>query len=238
MARARRIQDGPADCARHWLSSRRSAAWVTSATSVVFRQRSRTPRCSAWVDATWGRYGAEGEVRASYDDASWVKPGRIRPVRGVRYTKRVGEAEHFAGGAASPVSSGKKAETVGKTRDGESTEEPTDEEFKRKRTAVKTLTLGAAPLIGGLREWVSTLKVKACRASNRSKRRTVKFLTVVEFASSVDMVECCNSKWEEFDAEFASQVLEVAKGTLRRILMDYEQRCLFKGYPLSGRGAL
>ena len=66
-----------------------------------------------------------------------------------------------------------------------SSSESDDECALRKRTPVKTLALDNAPAPGLLRAWKGALYVKSCTASNRSRKRTIRYLNQVESCTDV-----------------------------------------------------
>ena len=68
----------------------------------------------------------------------------------------------------------------------ESSSEDEDEAFTRRRTNVKEMKIEPLPHSGALRKWTNDLVSEAARCSNRSKRRTLRYL---RFAFGSDCIE-------------------------------------------------
>ena len=66
--------------------------------------------------------------------------------------------------------------------DEDSSEESIGEETDRRRAVVKPIDLGRPPTGPGFQSWFAELYVTCCAASNRSRRRTMRFLKAVEKA--------------------------------------------------------
>ena len=120
------------------------------------------------------------------------------------------------------------------TRD-KSSDESSGEAFKRKRTAVKTLELNPPPAAGGLRAWINGLLLKACSASNRPKRRTMRYIKTILESSSYGVLETVAKKWDDFDTELGQAVMKISTGSFKRELMLYAEKNRQGGIPSSGR---
>ena len=122
--------------------------------------------------------------------------------------------------------------------DEDSSEESIGDETDRRRAVVKPIDLGRPPTSPGFQSWLAELYVNCCAASNPSRRRTMRFLKVVEKAPTHKTSKICSRKWERFDAELAAACFRFASGeVLRRLKMcrDALQR---RGLDVSGRAAL
>eukprot|EP00974_Lingulodinium_polyedra_P008295 790897-Lingulodinium_polyedra.AAC.1 len=98
--------------------------------------------------------------------------------------------------------------------------------------------MGKAPTGPGFQAWLTDLYVQCCSASNRGRRRTMRFMKSVEAAKSYEMLENVTRKWERFDAELAAACFRFATGeTLRRLKM-YRSGLQKAGRDVSGRAAL
>ena len=97
-----------------------------------------------------------------------------------------------------------------------SSEESIGEETERRRTPVKTIDLGKPPSGLGFQRWLAELYGACCAASNRSRRRTMRFLRAVETEKSHETLEHCTRKWERFDAEIAAACFRFASGEVLR----------------------
>ena len=78
--------------------------------------------------------------------------------------------------------------------DEDSSEESIGEETDRRRAVVKPIDLGRPPTGPGFQSWLAELCVNCCAASNRSRRRTIRFLKAVEKASTHKTLEVCSRK--------------------------------------------
>ena len=70
-----------------------------------------------------------------------------------------------------------------------SSSEDSEEEFKRVRTAVKTITLAPCATAQEVRSWKIGFYNKVCAASHRTKKRTMRFLGKIERVASVRELE-------------------------------------------------
>ncbi|CAK0865136.1 unnamed protein product, partial [Prorocentrum cordatum] len=120
----------------------------------------------------------------------------------------------------------------------DSDSENEDEAFMRRRTPVKEMKLEALPTAHGLRKWVNDLVSEACRCSNRSKTRTLKYLREVFFAADVETLETIPSRRDPFDTELASALRKVATGGVGREVQLYQERCAREIRPFGGRPVL
>ena len=66
--------------------------------------------------------------------------------------------------------------------DEDSSEESIGEETDRRRAVVKPIDLGRPPTGPRFQSWLAELHVNCCAASNRSRRRTMRFLKAVQKA--------------------------------------------------------
>ena len=114
-----------------------------------------------------------------------------------------------------------------------------DEAFMRRRTPVKEMKLDALPTANGLRRWVHALVSEACRCSNRSKTRTLRYLRQVFFATEIAPLETIPPKWDPFDTELASALQKTATGgAIAREIQLYQERCSRELRPFGGRPVL
>jgi hypothetical protein len=120
--------------------------------------------------------------------------------------------------------------------EGESAES-SGEEFRRKRTAVKTMTMAPLPTPQGYKQWVADLVAVCCSSSNRFRRRTVRYIQSAEKADEAAM-SVVPRRWEPFDTELSQAILRIATGSLRRELSSKQQTALDRGETLPGRLAL
>ncbi|CAK0791463.1 unnamed protein product, partial [Prorocentrum cordatum] len=102
----------------------------------------------------------------------------------------------------------------------DSDSENEDEAFMRRRAPVKEMKLEALPTAHGLRKWVNDLVSEACRCSNRSKTRTLKYLREVFFATDVETLET-----------------DFGLGVGREVQL-YQERCAREIRPFGGRPVL
>ena len=93
--------------------------------------------------------------------------------------------------------------------DEDSSEESIGEEKDRRRAVVKPIDLGRPPTSPGFQSWLAELYVNCCAASNRSRRRTMRFLEAVEKAPTHKRLEVCSRKWERFNAELAAACFSI-----------------------------
>ena len=77
---------------------------------------------------------------------------------------------------------------------------------------MKPIDLGRPPTGPGFQNWLAELYVNCCPASNRSRRRTLRFLKAVEKAPTHKTLEVCSREWERFDAEIAAACFRFASG--------------------------
>ena len=122
--------------------------------------------------------------------------------------------------------------------DEESSEESVGEEAERRRAVVKPIDLGRPPTGPGVQSWLAEVYVNCCAASNRSRRRTMRFLKGVEKAPTYKTLEFCSRKWERFDAELAAACFRFASGEVLRKLKMYRDALQRRGLDVSGRAAL
>ena len=122
--------------------------------------------------------------------------------------------------------------------DEDSSEESVGEETDRRRAVVKPIDLGRPPTGPGFQSWLAELYVNCCAASNRSRRRTMRFLNAVEKAPTHKTLEVCSRKWERFDAELAAACFRFASGEVLRRLKMYRDALQRRGLDVSGRAAL
>ena len=83
------------------------------------------------------------------------------------------------------------------------------------------LTLADRPPAQDFKSWLAELYVNCCAASNRSRRRTMRFLKAVEKAPTRKTLEFCSRKRERFDAELAAACFRFASGEVLRKLKMY-----------------
>ena len=117
----------------------------------------------------------------------------------------------------------------------ESSEESIGEETDRRPTVVKPIDLGRPPTSPGFQTWLAELYVNCCAASNRSRRKTMRFLKAVEKAPTYKTLEVCSRKWERFDAELAAECFRFASGEVLRRLKMYRDALQLD---VSGRASL
>ena len=122
--------------------------------------------------------------------------------------------------------------------DEDSSEESIGEETDRRRAVVKPIDLGRPRNGQGFQSWLAELYVNCCAASNRSRRRSVRFLKAVEKAPTHKTLEVCSHKWERFDAEHAAACFRFASGEVLRRLKMYRDALQRRGIDVSGRAAL
>ena len=103
----------------------------------------------------------------------------------------------------------------------DSSEESIGEETDRRRAVVKPIDLGRPPTGPGFQSWLAELYVNCSAASNRSRRRTMRFLKAVEKAPTHKTLEVCSRKWERLDAELAAACFRFASGEVLRKLKMY-----------------
>ena len=123
--------------------------------------------------------------------------------------------------------------------DEDSSEESIGDEKDRRRAVVKPIDLGRPPTGQGFQNWLAELYVNCCAASNRSWRRTMRFLKPVEKAPTHKTLEVCSRKWERFDAELAAACFRFASGVrcFARLKM-YRDTLQRRGLDVSGRAAV
>ena len=73
--------------------------------------------------------------------------------------------------------------------DEDSSEEPIGEETDRRRAVVKPIDLGRPPTGPEFQSWLAEFYMNGCAASNRSWRRTMRFLKAVEMAPTHETLE-------------------------------------------------
>ena len=122
--------------------------------------------------------------------------------------------------------------------DEDSSEESIGEETDRRRAVVKPIDLGRPPTSPGFQNWLAELCVNCCAASNRRRRRTMRFLKAVEKAPTHKTLEVCSRKWERFDAELAAACFRFASGEVLRKLKMYRDTLQQRRLDVSGRAAL
>ena len=101
--------------------------------------------------------------------------------------------------------------------DEDSSEESIGEEMERRRAVVKPIDLGRPPTGPEFQSWLAEFYMNGCAASNRSRKRTMRFLKVVEMAPTHETLEVCSRKWERFDAELAAACFRFASGEVLRV---------------------
>ena len=122
--------------------------------------------------------------------------------------------------------------------DEDSSEESIGEEMDRRRAVVKPIDLGRPPTGPEYQSWLAEFYMNGCAASNRSRRRTMRFLKVVEISPTHETLEVCSRKWERFDAELAAACFRFASGEVLRRLKMYRDALQRRGLDVSGRAAL
>ena len=122
--------------------------------------------------------------------------------------------------------------------DEDSSEESIGEVTDRRRAVVKPIDLGRPPTGPGFQSWLAELYVNCCAASNRSRRRTMRFLKAVEKAPTHKTLEVCSRKWERFDVELAAACFRFASGEVLRRLKMYRDTLQRRGLDVSCRAAL
>lgn len=121
---------------------------------------------------------------------------------------------------------------------GDSSAESSEEGFQRRRTPVKALDLGDYPTAGGFRAWMVQMYTKCVACSNRSKKRTMRFLKQVESCTNAEELDHVSRPWEAFDNELVAAVMRLATGALKRELLMKQESLQRQGKLLSGRVAL
>ena len=109
-------------------------------------------------------------------------------------------------------------------KDDGSTSESDDEAFQRRRTNAKPFTIENLPNAAGLRPWWGGFQAKCCSSSNRSKKRTLKFIQRAMEATSVEECQKFSKKWEPLDTEIYTAIYNVATGSIGRELMLYREK--------------
>ena len=122
--------------------------------------------------------------------------------------------------------------------DEDSSEESIGEEMDRRRAVVKPIALGRPPTGPEFQSWLAEFYMNGCAASNRSRRRTMRFLKAVELAPTHETLEVCSRKWERFDAELAAACFRFASVEVLRRLKMYRDALQRRGLDVSGRAAL
>ena len=157
------------------------------------------------------------------------------------------DGDDGAGGDDSPPStpgaSGARRSRKSKKskRSPSSSSSSTEDDIRRRKGAVKSLTLDPLPSAVGFREWVQDTYVKVNAASKRSKRRALRRLQRIETASDISELEALAEKqkrWDDLDSVLAEAVLAIANSNLKRELLIYREERSRMGLPLSGRCAL
>ena len=90
----------------------------------------------------------------------------------------------------------KKTEYFNVADDPDSDPESDDEEFTRRRTTPKTPVIKELPTAIGLRMWLDSLRTEFCACSNRSTKRTLKYVQAAIGASSISAVEQVSKRWD------------------------------------------
>ena len=103
---------------------------------------------------------------------------------------------------------------------------------------VKPIDLGRPPTGPGFQSWLAELCMNCCAASNRSRRRTIRFLKAVKKAPTHKTLEVSSRKWERFDAELAVACFRFASGEVLRRLKMYRDTLQRSFLDVSGRAAL
>ena len=99
--------------------------------------------------------------------------------------------------------------------DEDSSEESIGEETDRRRAVVKPIDLGRPPTGPEFQSWLAEFCMNGFAASNRSWKRTMRFLKAVEMAPLHETLEVCSR-----DAELAAACFRFASGeVLRRLKM-------------------
>ena len=83
---------------------------------------------------------------------------------------------------------------------------------------MKPIEVGKAPTGPGFQSWLVDLYMECCAASNRSRRRTMRYLKAVEVAKAHTELESVTKKGERFDAELTAACFRFAlRETLRKL---------------------
>ena len=180
---------------------------------------------SAAAKALAATFGVDVGIRLS--DVG--KAGPSKPVLSVHGTP-LAKAPELA--LASPP---KKATAAVFAATDLSSDEDSEEEFRRKRTPVKPLVIDPLPWPEKFRPWKLGLYEKSCSASNRSKERTLRYLRFVETCDAIAPLEKRPRKWEPFDTELCSAINSCARGPLKRELTIYQESRTNAGQATSGR---
>ena len=94
------------------------------------------------------------------------------------------------------------------------------------------------PHSGALRKWTNDLVSEATRCSNRSKRRTLRYLRVAFGSDCIEPLEAVPPKWDPFDTELACAMAKAASGSISREIQLYQESCTRQLKPVSGRALL
>lgn len=103
-----------------------------------------------------------------------------------------------------------------------------EDEIRRRRGAVKAITLSHIPNATGLRRWQQEMYIQVCVASKGSQQRTMAWLKEIEIKSLSDL-EAPRRRWDDLDAALAAVVVNVARGPLQREIVLYQERRLLQG---------
>ena len=106
------------------------------------------------------------------------------------------------------------------------------------------MDLGSPPTAAGFRIWhmaygmlMCTQSAKCTAASNRSQQRAIRYIKGAEACGDPAALLSVPRKWQPFDVEQFSAVMQYSAGEMKRKLTTYREQCYEQGAPPSGRWA-
>ena len=113
-----------------------------------------------------------------------------------------------------------------------------EDERRVRKGSVKPLELQDIPVAKNMKQWMMELYRRIGIASKRSGPRTLRWIQAVQLASSSEELAPPDSRWEELDQALAHAIMKVARGGVKRELLQQEKVSITHGHPLCGRSAL
>jgi hypothetical protein len=121
---------------------------------------------------------------------------------------------------------------------GDDSSSESSNDARRLRWQCKPLVLADPPQHGALRTWLGDFFTKIQVSSKRSGKRTLAWARKVLYVNSPDELLKVSSRWEDLDSLLANSVMSIARGPLKRELLQYQEQLLQRGVPMCGRAAM
>ena len=120
----------------------------------------------------------------------------------------------------------------------DSSDEDEEEAFLRKRTLCKEMTFPKAPEGVGFRSCYSEALAIMESSSNKSRKRTRKFVKRCEPIEDIALLVEVAKTWEPFDIELLKAIKHIAQPSLTRVIENGRHQLECSGQFMSGRLAL